>query len=105
MRPTLVRLSFIGRNEIVNRLRSRETVEFPGHYELSQPKGFGGSWGTRSMRGRYYRRSDKQRIAEAFKFGKLLSGFEHSPDYNIAPVPISQLFESALLSPTHARRQ
>jgi hypothetical protein len=31
--------------EIVNRLRSGETVEFPGRYELSQLKGFGGSWG------------------------------------------------------------
>jgi hypothetical protein len=31
--------------EIVNRLRSGETVEFPGRYGLSQLKGFGGSWG------------------------------------------------------------
>jgi len=31
--------------EIVKRLRSGETVEFPGRYELSQLKGFGGSWG------------------------------------------------------------
>ena len=37
------------------------------------------------MCGRYYRRSDKQRIAEAFKVGKLPSGFELAPDYNIAP--------------------
>jgi putative SOS response-associated peptidase YedK len=37
------------------------------------------------MCGRYYRRSDKQRIAEAFKVGKLPPGFELSPDYNIAP--------------------
>jgi putative SOS response-associated peptidase YedK len=35
--------------------------------------------------GRYYRRSDKQRIAEAFKVVKLPSGFELPPDYNIAP--------------------
>jgi putative SOS response-associated peptidase YedK len=35
--------------------------------------------------GRYYRRSDKQRIAEAFKVGKLPPGFELPPDYNIAP--------------------
>jgi hypothetical protein len=31
--------------EIVNRLRSGESVEFPGRYELRQLKGFGGSWG------------------------------------------------------------
>jgi hypothetical protein len=31
--------------EILNRPRSGETVEFPGRYELSQLKGFGGSWG------------------------------------------------------------
>jgi hypothetical protein len=31
--------------EIVNRLRSGKTVEFLGRYELSQLKGFGGSWG------------------------------------------------------------
>src|ERR1700734_385029 len=37
------------------------------------------------MCGRYYRRSDKQRIAEAFKVGKLPAGFELPPDYNIAP--------------------
>jgi putative SOS response-associated peptidase YedK len=37
------------------------------------------------MCGRYYRRSDKQRIAEAFKIGKLPPGFELPPDYNIAP--------------------
>jgi putative SOS response-associated peptidase YedK len=37
------------------------------------------------MCGRYYRRSDKQRIAEAFHVGKLPPGFELSSDYNIAP--------------------
>jgi hypothetical protein len=31
--------------EIVNRLRSGETVEFPGRYGLSQLMGVGGSWG------------------------------------------------------------
>jgi putative SOS response-associated peptidase YedK len=35
--------------------------------------------------GRYYRRSDKQRIAEAFKLGRLPEGFELPPDWNIAP--------------------
>jgi hypothetical protein len=37
------------------------------------------------MCGRYYRRSDKQRIAEAFKLGKLPPDFVLPPDYNIAP--------------------
>jgi hypothetical protein len=37
------------------------------------------------MCGRYYRRSDKQHIADAFKVGKLPPGFELPPDYNIAP--------------------
>jgi putative SOS response-associated peptidase YedK len=35
--------------------------------------------------GRYYRRSDKQRIAEAFHLGKLPDGFVLPPDYNVAP--------------------
>jgi putative SOS response-associated peptidase YedK len=39
------------------------------------------------MCGRYYRRSDKQRIAEAFKLGKLPPDFVLPPDYNIAPSP------------------
>jgi putative SOS response-associated peptidase YedK len=37
------------------------------------------------MCGRYVRRSDKQRIAEAFHLGKLPEGFILPPDYNIAP--------------------
>jgi hypothetical protein len=38
------------------------------------------------MCGRYYRRSDKQRIADAFHLGKLPEGFVLPPaDYNIAP--------------------
>jgi putative SOS response-associated peptidase YedK len=37
------------------------------------------------MCGRYVRRSDKQRIAEAFRVGKLPEGFILPPDYNIAP--------------------
>jgi len=36
------------------------------------------------MCGRYYRRSDKQRIAEAFKVG-VPPSFEILPDYNVAP--------------------
>ena len=36
------------------------------------------------MCGRYYRRSDKQRIAEAFRIG-VPSSFEILPDYNVAP--------------------
>jgi putative SOS response-associated peptidase YedK len=38
------------------------------------------------MCGRYYRRSDKQRIAEAFRLGKLPEGFVMPDwDYNVAP--------------------
>jgi len=37
------------------------------------------------MCGRYYRRSDKQRIADAFKLGKLPDDFALPPDYNVAP--------------------
>ncbi len=38
------------------------------------------------MCGRYYRRSDKQRIAEAFQVGKLSDDFVLPPwDYNVAP--------------------
>jgi len=36
------------------------------------------------MCGRYYRRSDKQRIAEAFEVG-VPPSFEILPDYNVAP--------------------
>ncbi|HEX3987544.1 MAG TPA: SOS response-associated peptidase [Acidobacteriaceae bacterium] len=36
------------------------------------------------MCGRYYRRSDKQRIAEAFRIG-IPPSFEILPDYNVAP--------------------
>jgi putative SOS response-associated peptidase YedK len=35
--------------------------------------------------GRYYRRSDKQRIAEAFQLGELPEGFVLPPDFNVAP--------------------
>jgi putative SOS response-associated peptidase YedK len=37
------------------------------------------------MCGRYYRRSDKQRIAEAFQLGELPDGFVLPADYNVAP--------------------
>jgi putative SOS response-associated peptidase YedK len=37
------------------------------------------------MCGRYYRRSDKQRIAEAFKLWKLPDDFVLPPDFNVAP--------------------
>jgi putative SOS response-associated peptidase YedK len=36
------------------------------------------------MCGRYVRRSDKQRIAEAFKLGKLPPDFVLPPDFNVA---------------------
>ena len=38
------------------------------------------------MCGRYYRRADKQKIAEAFHLGQLPEGFVLPPwDYNVAP--------------------
>lgn len=37
------------------------------------------------MCGRYFRRSDKQRIADAFKLGKLPGDFVLPPDFNVAP--------------------
>ncbi len=37
------------------------------------------------MCGHYLRRSDKQRIAEAFTSGKLPNEFVLPPDYNVAP--------------------
>jgi len=37
------------------------------------------------MCGRYFRRSDKQHIAEAFKLGKLSDDFVLPPDFNVAP--------------------
>ena len=37
------------------------------------------------MCGRYYRRSDKQRIAEAFRLGQLPDGLVLPPDFNVAP--------------------
>jgi len=38
------------------------------------------------MCGRYYRRSAKQRIAEAFRVG-LPTSFDILPSYNVAPQP------------------
>lgn len=38
------------------------------------------------MCGRYLRRSDKQRIAEAFRLGTLPDNFVLPPDYNVAPI-------------------
>jgi len=37
------------------------------------------------MCGRYYRRGDKQRMAEVFRLGKLPDDFVLPPDFNIAP--------------------
>jgi putative SOS response-associated peptidase YedK len=37
------------------------------------------------MCGRYLRKADKQRIAEAFRLGKLPENFVLPPDYNVAP--------------------
>ena len=47
------------------------------------------------MCGRYYRRSDKQHIAEAFKVGKLPPGFELPPDFNIAPTTFQPIIRSS----------
>ncbi len=40
------------------------------------------------MCGRYLRRSDKQRIAEAFRIGALPEDFVLPPDYNVAPTSV-----------------
>ena len=37
------------------------------------------------MCGRYYRRSDKQRLGDAFNIGDLPSSLVISEDYNVAP--------------------
>jgi putative SOS response-associated peptidase YedK len=37
------------------------------------------------MCGRYYRRSDKQRISQAFHLGEIPPDFVLPPDYNVAP--------------------
>ncbi len=48
------------------------------------------------MCGRYYRRSDKQRIAEAFHLGKLPDEFVLPPwDYNVAPTTFQPVIRSA----------
>jgi putative SOS response-associated peptidase YedK len=47
------------------------------------------------MCGRYYRRSDKQRIAEAFLNGRLPDGFVLPPwDYNVAPTTFQPAFRN-----------
>jgi putative SOS response-associated peptidase YedK len=44
------------------------------------------------MCGRYYRRSDKQRIAEAFRLGKLTDlPLEVSPSFNIPPTTMQSV--------------
>ena len=43
------------------------------------------------MCGRYLRRSDKQRIAEAFKGGHLPEDFVLPPDYNVAPTTFQRV--------------
>jgi putative SOS response-associated peptidase YedK len=46
------------------------------------------------MCGRYYRRSDQQKIAEAFKLGQLPDGFVLSPDYNVAPTTFQSVIRN-----------
>jgi putative SOS response-associated peptidase YedK len=45
--------------------------------------------------GRYYRRSDKQRIAEAFHLGKLPDDFVLPPDYNVAPTTLQPIIRAS----------
>ena len=53
------------------------------------------------MCGRYYRRSDKQKIAEAFRVGQLPEGFVLPPwDYNVALRPTSPLSDAAVIPAT-----
>jgi putative SOS response-associated peptidase YedK len=53
------------------------------------------------MCGRYYRRSDKKRIAEAFHLGTLPEGFVLPPaDYNVAPTT----FQPVIRADTGDRR-
>ena len=48
------------------------------------------------MCGRYYRRSDKQRIADAFRVGKLPEGFVvPEADYNVAPTTFQPVIRAA----------
>jgi putative SOS response-associated peptidase YedK len=47
------------------------------------------------MCGRDYRRSDKQRIADAFKLGKLPDDFVLPPDYNVAPATFQPVIRTA----------
>jgi putative SOS response-associated peptidase YedK len=46
------------------------------------------------MCGRYYRRSDKQRIADAFQLGKLPDDFVLPPDYNVAPTTLQPVIRA-----------
>ncbi len=47
------------------------------------------------MCGRYDRRSDKQRIADSFKLGKLPDDFILPPDYNVVPTTFRRKQRSA----------
>jgi len=47
------------------------------------------------MCGRYYRRSDKKRIAEAFNLGRLPEAFELPPDWNMVPTTNQPIIRSA----------
>jgi putative SOS response-associated peptidase YedK len=46
------------------------------------------------MCGRYYRRSDKQRIAETIHLGRLPDGFVLPPDFNVAPTRFQPLIRA-----------
>jgi putative SOS response-associated peptidase YedK len=62
------------------------------------------------MCGRYYRRSDKQRLAEAFRLGKLPDGFVLPDwDYNVAPTTfqpvIREVRDPAAVAPGDSTRE
>ncbi len=47
------------------------------------------------MCGRYYRRADKQRIAEAFRLGQLPADFVLPPDFNVAPTTMQPVIRQS----------
>src|ERR1700683_1722235 len=54
------------------------------------------------MCGRYYRQSDKQKIAESFRVTKWAPDVHLAPDYNIAPSTLQPIIRS---SPEGGERQ
>jgi putative SOS response-associated peptidase YedK len=52
-------------------------------------------WYPALMCGRYFRRSDKQRISEAFSLGRLPDDFVLPPDFNVAPTTHQPVIRAA----------